>query len=232
MRRPVIALVLLTTLLGAACGGRSPSPSAPRADSRVITREQMLERHFLTAMEAVQALRGNWLVPKGPDSFSLPSQLWVYYDNVRLGNANSLRTISTRDIAYLRYFNGVEATARWGIGHGAGVILASSWPAGEPPEREPEAVVVAVVDSSDRIFDVAGSGRFALSTGGRSAPFVVSAGDHAGVLRAAEDLRRDIGTVSSVTPELIRELQPRAADIVLVGTLGRSPLIDGLVQAG
>lgn len=150
MRRHAFAFVLAAALTAAGCGGRAPDPSDVRPDSRILTREQMLERHFLTAMDAVQALKGNWLASRGRDSFTVPSQLWVYFDNVRLGNANTLRTISTRDVAYLRYFNGVEATARWGVGHSAGVILAASWPAGEPSETEPEAPVRP--DTTDRNF--------------------------------------------------------------------------------
>ncbi|HEV7993086.1 MAG TPA: hypothetical protein VGP25_14770 [Gemmatimonadaceae bacterium] len=153
MRRFEIGLVVAALLLVSGCGGPRASERGPRPDPRIITREQMLERHFLTAMEAVQSLKANWITPRGPDSFTVPSQLWVYFDNVRLGSSASLRTINTRDISYLQYFNGIEATSRWGVGHGAGVILAVSWPGGEPVGREPEEK--AVVDSSDRAFDTA-----------------------------------------------------------------------------
>jgi hypothetical protein len=140
MRRFGIELFIAMLLVASACGGRPASERGPRPDPRVITRGQMLERHFLTAMEAVQSLKANWITPRGPDSFVIPSQLWVYFDNVRLGNASALRTINTRDISYLQYFDGIEATARWGVGHGAGVILAVSFPGGEP----------WVVDSTER----------------------------------------------------------------------------------
>jgi hypothetical protein len=220
----------IALLLAAACGGRSAAERGPRPDPRVITRDQMLERHFLTAMEAVQSLKSNWITPRGPDSFTAPSQLWVYFDNVRLGNASSLRTINTRDISYLQYFSGIEATARWGIGHGAGVILAASWPGGELAEARVEEPVV--VDSSDRAFDVAAAGRFALSSAGRSVPLLVSAGDHPGVRRAAADLRRDIGAVTGALPTLGIDSMPREREVVLVGTIGKSALVDGLVRAG
>ncbi|MEO8561860.1 MAG: glycoside hydrolase family 43 protein [bacterium] len=143
MRRFEVALSVVALALVFGCGGKSPAEQGPRPDPRVITREQMLERHYVTAMDAVQALKANWITPRGPDSFVVPSQLWVYFDNVRLGNANSLRTINTRDISYLQYFNGIEATSRYGIGHGAGVILAVSWPGGESLEREPDDSSVA-----------------------------------------------------------------------------------------
>ncbi|MEH0648249.1 glycosyl hydrolase 115 family protein [Streptomyces scabiei] len=59
------------------------------------------------------------------------------------------------------------------------------------------------------------------------APVVVSPEDHPGVVRVAGDLRDDIERVTGVRPG-----DETAAEIVLVGTIGRSPLIDGLIEAG
>lgn len=59
------------------------------------------------------------------------------------------------------------------------------------------------------------------------APVVVSHEDHPGVVRVAGDLRDDIERVTGVRPG--GEIGP---EVVLVGTIGRSPLIDGLISAG
>ncbi|MER5524052.1 glycosyl hydrolase 115 family protein [Streptomyces sp. NPDC002677] len=59
------------------------------------------------------------------------------------------------------------------------------------------------------------------------APVVVSAEDHPGVVRVAGDLRADIARVTGVRPG-----STVARRAVLVGTIGRSPLIDGLVASG
>jgi hypothetical protein len=77
-----------------------------------------------------------------------------------------------------------------------------------------------------------GPGRFALVAGARAAPLVVSAGDAPGVLRAASDLRADIGRVSHVEPDISRDALPAGAELVLIGTLGKSPVLDGLVSSG
>ncbi|MFF6993829.1 glycosyl hydrolase 115 family protein [Streptomyces sp. NPDC008313] len=71
------------------------------------------------------------------------------------------------------------------------------------------------------------AGAFTLVRGGRAVPVVVSAKDHPGVVRAVGDLRADIERVTGVRPGA-----RKAREVVLVGTLGRSPLIDGLVAAG
>lgn len=77
------------------------------------------------------------------------------------------------------------------------------------------------------------SGAFPLVRAGRAAPVVVSDEDHDGVVRVAGDLRDDIERVTGVRPLLARNAPPRGSrEIVLVGTIGRSPLIDGLISAG
>ena len=74
------------------------------------------------------------------------------------------------------------------------------------------------------------SGAYISFTGGAfalvGAPVVVSAEDHPGVVRVAGDLRDDIERVTGVRPAATRR---RRREVVLVGTIGRSPLIDGLV---
>ena len=50
-------------------------------------------------------------------------EVQVYLDGVHLGGVDMLKGISTPAIQYLRYINGTDATTRWGIGHGRGVIF-------------------------------------------------------------------------------------------------------------
>jgi len=64
------------------------------------------------------------------------------------------------------------------------------------------------------------------------APLVVSAGDHAGVIRVVDDLQADIAAVTGVKPAVGHDKVPGHRDPVLVGTIGKSPLIDRLVAAG
>ncbi len=77
------------------------------------------------------------------------------------------------------------------------------------------------------------TGAFPLVRSGHAAPLVVSADDHPGVVRAVGDLRDDIERVTGVRPGLARRGVPRGhREITLVGTIGRSPLVDGLIAAG
>ena len=73
------------------------------------------------------------------------------------------------------------------------------------------------------------NGALTLSSRGNSTPLIVSSMDFAGVRRAAGDLRADVERVTGVAPTLVSDTLPRSREVVLIGTLGRSPLIDSLV---
>jgi hypothetical protein len=119
--RAASALLLLLT----ACAG-GVRRAEPQPDLDRITREQLVEHRFTSAYEAVAALRSNWLTTRGTDSFRTPSQIQVYFDDVRLGGIESLRGVGINSISYIQHFDGIAATERWGLDHGAGVIFVST----------------------------------------------------------------------------------------------------------
>ncbi|WP_199514832.1 glycosyl hydrolase 115 family protein [Nucisporomicrobium flavum] len=77
-----------------------------------------------------------------------------------------------------------------------------------------------------------GPGRFPIADRGRVAPIVVSAGDHAGVIRVADDLQTDLEKVTGVRPAVGHDTLPAGRDPIILGTVGKSPLIDRMVAAG
>jgi len=101
----------------------------------MLTQTQFGEHQFNTAFDAVESLRSNWLKTRGTDSFLNPSQVRVYLDNSSLGDTATLRTIPINTIVYIKYFDGISATARWGLDHGAGVIYVSTMPMSGKPEE-------------------------------------------------------------------------------------------------
>lgn len=118
-----------------ACSPQPKEAGALAIDRSVITPTQFADYHFNSAFDAVAALRSNWFNTKGPDSFTKPSVVRVYLDNVLVGDTGSLRTIPVTNIVYMKYFDGVAATARWGLDHGAGAIFVSTRPIS--PELKP-----------------------------------------------------------------------------------------------
>ena len=99
-----------------------------------------------------------------------------------------------------------------------GAIVPAAIP-GDPATR-----ITIAFEPSPRAVRLAGSGI--------AAPIVVDAADTKGVRRAAADLQADIFRVASVRPLLVDQRPAKAADLVLVGTLGKSRLIDALAGDG
>src|SRR5262249_6931666 len=73
------------------------------------------------------------------------------------------------------------------------------------------------------------NGSFPLATGGQPAPLFVSAEDFPGVVRAVNDLRADVERVAGKAPTVTTTGAPNGR-AVIVGTLGKSPVIDRLVR--
>ena len=121
MRRIRATLVLLLSLsfggcsaaAGGAAGGGSPD---------LITREQIEQQSFSTALEVVQRLRPQWLRVRAAPSFGGPAPIMVYMDNVHYGTADELRSISAQNIERLEWVDATTATQRWGTGNAGGAI--------------------------------------------------------------------------------------------------------------
>ncbi|WP_213450612.1 glycosyl hydrolase 115 family protein [Rhizomonospora bruguierae] len=118
------------------------------------------------------------------------------------------------------------------------VIIGSAAPAGATPAaarpaHAPTDGLMGLVPEADRYLSTLPEpDRFPLVAGGRAATIVVSAADHPGVLRVVGDLQTDIEKVTGVQPAISVDTVPTTGEVVLVGTIGRSPLIDRLVSTG
>jgi hypothetical protein len=122
-------LVLMLFLAVAAGCASGPATAGRTGRSDLITEEQLRARGFGSVYDAVETLRSNWLRTRGSDTLAgTPTQIQVYVDNTRLGGVENLRGISPLSVSYIQWYNANDATARWGIGHGAGVIYVSTAP--------------------------------------------------------------------------------------------------------
>ncbi|MDF7811619.1 glycosyl hydrolase 115 family protein [Hymenobacter sp. YC55] len=75
-----------------------------------------------------------------------------------------------------------------------------------------------------------GKNGFTLAASGKTAALYASQTDWPGVLRAAKDLQADINRVTKLTPTFTTDKAPAGNEVVLIGTIGKSPLIDGLIE--
>jgi hypothetical protein len=70
------------------------------------------------------------------------------------------------------------------------------------------------------------------TSAGVAAPILVDSRDFPGVIRAAGDLRDDIGRVTGFSPKLVSDENSPSPDVVIVGTLGKNRLLDELARSG
>lgn len=96
----------------------------------------------------------------------------------------------------------------------------------------PSSVAGAAFDSTSYVTTEPAAGHFVLSEGGQPAPIYLDHESLPGVLRAAQDLSRDLERVVGTAPELTVGDFPEAKEVVLIGTLGHGPVIDRLVAEG
>jgi len=129
MRASFRLLTIAGLAVASACSRQANT--GPRLDRTLLTPEQFANRGYNTAYDVVEAMRSNWLAERGPDSFASPAKVQVYFDGIRLGGVETLRTIDLRPVTYIRYFDGIAATARWGLDHGMGAIYVSTHPLSE-----------------------------------------------------------------------------------------------------
>ena len=78
-------------------------------------------------------------------------------------------------------------------------------------------------------------GDFVLAANGQAATLVVSDSDWPGVVRAVGDLGQDVGRVTGHDAPVTKNgaaanRMPVGVEVVLIGTIGKSPLIDSLIK--
>lgn len=115
-------VTMVAVLLASACGGGTSKPAGPApADRETLRPEDWGTRNFYSAYDAVAALRPMWLNKRGPDG-----TIQVYLDDNHVGGIEMLRTFRTASISMIKHLDGIQAAARYGLGHEQGAILVST----------------------------------------------------------------------------------------------------------
>ena len=71
---------------------------------------------------------------------------------------------------------------------------------------------------------------FVLAHKDNVAVLYVDVKDHTGVIRAVKDLQADIARVTSLTPEVVHNEDDLQKNVVIIGTIGKSQIIDQLIK--
>jgi hypothetical protein len=121
--RVMLATALPILVIACSSGPRTRSTAR---EQRLITTGEIDAVRYASAFEIVQALRPQWLQTRGRTSVNQRESVKVYLDDSLLGEPESLRQITARSIASIRFMDGNEATTRWGLDHGHGAIVVST----------------------------------------------------------------------------------------------------------
>jgi len=120
-------LVALTAVIG--CAGTSdptPTLALPRTSNRLGAQE-IVSAHaeVLTAYDAIQRLRPNWLSVHGVSSFDPRGGEYamVFVDGQQMGSLSVLRNLPAHQIKDLKYYDVTEAGGTFGIQAGTGGVI-------------------------------------------------------------------------------------------------------------
>ena len=88
---------------------------------------------------------------------------------------------------------------------------------------------ILALGETDFVESVSAPGSFALCDE-RPAAILVSSNDWPGVVRAANDLSADVNRVTGKTPGIFDDLNSAGKNAVIIGTIGKSEIIDRLIR--
>lgn len=88
------------------------------------------------------------------------------------------------------------------------------------------------VDLNKYVINNSSLNTFPIATKHKLSPLLVSSNDHAGVLRIIKHLQSDIKNVTGIEPKLFQNKIENTKTVIIIGTLGKSSLIDQLAKEG
>jgi len=82
------------------------------------------------------------------------------------------------------------------------------------------------------VLDVAEDGSFPIVQNGKASGIYTDPDDWPGILRAAGDLQSDIARITDIKPAVVSKSEELSGNVIIIGTVGKSRILDALVQAG
>lgn len=124
MKRRAVLLPLVFVV--AAC--TTAQGGGPRRSSRVLTADEIAETSVMSAYQAVERLRPQWLHSRSSPTMANPdgAEPMVYVDGMRAGNLSELLSIRPDRVERMEYLSPSDATNRFGTDHTGGAILVTT----------------------------------------------------------------------------------------------------------
>lgn len=110
-------------LLLAALSCAHPATTAG-SNRKLITEDEILSTNATTAYDVIARLRAEYLRNRGPTSLLLPSRAEpvVFLNEQLYGSLDVLKQVRSSDLAEIRFYDGPDATTKFGSQYSGGVI--------------------------------------------------------------------------------------------------------------
>ncbi len=114
---------LLLALLAAGCVSGNPPQRQTGSSPNLITEEDLSGFAGISAYEAIERLRGQWLRGRS-GTFSAEGRNYpiVFIDGRHWGDVQTLHQIDISQVGAIRFLSASDATTRFGTGYPAGII--------------------------------------------------------------------------------------------------------------
>lgn len=119
----VISIAALVAGVVLACSPPSTVGGTMR-NPNVITREDIANSNVYNVYDAVSMLRPAFLNSHGSTTISGSDTGYprVYLNHILFGDLQSMRSLDVHGVSEIHYYNGAEASARFGLGNVSGAI--------------------------------------------------------------------------------------------------------------
>lgn len=118
------ALLVHVALLSSACATSGPTRCPlPAASHSAVSAAELRATGAGDLLEAVRRARPAFLRGRVAGFDGGPV---VYVDGIRMGPAARLREVPLPDVSSVSHVAGLDATTRWGVGHGEGAVLVTT----------------------------------------------------------------------------------------------------------
>jgi hypothetical protein len=121
----MMRIMSLAALVAASVLACAPTSTAHAGrDANVITKAEILDTHASNVWDAINRLRPNFLHYRGQTTLRGADTGYpkVYLDRTLIGDINSLKTMNPNGIREIHYYNGPEASGRFGLDNVSGAI--------------------------------------------------------------------------------------------------------------
>ncbi|MFQ5603339.1 MAG: hypothetical protein ACE5HS_08740 [bacterium] len=122
LKYPVILSLLV---FGACASTQNGNSNFTRRNRDSISTAEIRANSAANAYDLIHNLRPHWLRGRGTRSIKneQASFPYVYVNESRHGDIQSLRNLATENITEIQFLNPGDATNRFGLGHASGAIL-------------------------------------------------------------------------------------------------------------